>query len=205
MFDYETLRFIWWLLIGVILVVFMISDGFDMGIGCLLPLVARNDDERRIVINSVGAHWEGNQVWLILAGGALFAAWPRVYAAAFSGFYVAMILVLCSLFFRPLAFDYRGKIADARWRKMWDAGLVIGSLVPPVVFGIAFGNCKAGVILQIIGNATACLPGQLPGPRNRTQQSNSHRTLYGIERIVPDQRGIAVLIHSYKIRVQFDR
>lgn len=120
MFDYETLRFIWWLLIGVILVVFMISDGFDMGIGCLLPLVARNDDERRIVINSVGAHWEGNQVWLILAGGALFAAWPRVYAAAFSGFYVAMILVLCSLFFRPLAFDYRGKIADARWRKMWD-------------------------------------------------------------------------------------
>lgn len=105
MFDYETLRFIWWLLIGVILVVFMISDGFDMGIGCLLPLVARNDDERRIVINSVGAHWEGNQVWLILAGGALFAAWPRVYAAAFSGFYVAMILVLCSLFFRPLAFD----------------------------------------------------------------------------------------------------
>lgn len=110
MFDYETLRFIWWLLIGVILVVFMVSDGFDMGIGCLLPLVARNDDERRIVINSVGAHWEGNQVWLILAGGALFAAWPRVYAAAFSGFYVAMILVLCSLFFRPLAFDYRGKL-----------------------------------------------------------------------------------------------
>ena len=138
MFDYETLRFIWWLLIGVILVVFMISDGFDMGIGCLLPLVARNDDERRIVINSVGAHWEGNQVWLILAGGALFAAWPRVYAAAFSGFYVAM-------FFRPLAFDYRGKIADARWRKMWDAGLVIGSLVPPVVFGIAFGNLLLGV------------------------------------------------------------
>ena len=145
MFDYETLRFIWWLLIGVILVVFMISDGFDMGIGCLLPLVARDDDERRIVINSVGAHWEGNQVWLILAGGALFAAWPRVYAAAFSGFYVAMILVLCSLFFRPLAFDYRGKIADARWRKMWDAGLVIGSLVPPVVFGIAFGNLLLGV------------------------------------------------------------
>nr|WP_289716746.1 cytochrome d ubiquinol oxidase subunit II [uncultured Escherichia sp.] len=133
------------MLIGVILVVFMISDGFDMGIGCLLPLVARNDDERRIVINSVGAHWEGNQVCLILAGGALFAAWPRVYAAAFSGFYVAMILVLCSLFFRPLAFDYRGKIADARWRKMWDAGLVIGSLVPPVVFGIAFGNLLLGV------------------------------------------------------------
>ena len=116
MLDYETLRLIWWLLIGIILVAFMVTDGFDMGVGCLLPLIARNDDERRVLINSVGAHWEGNQVWLILAGGALFAAWPRVYAAAFSGFYVAMILVLCALFFRPLAFDYRGKIANARWR-----------------------------------------------------------------------------------------
>ncbi len=95
MFDYETLRFIWWLLIGVILVVFMISDGFDMGIGCLLPLVARNDDERRIVINSVGAHWEGNQVWLILAGGALFAAWPRV---------------VCSGVFRLLCGDDSGAV-----------------------------------------------------------------------------------------------
>nr|UCQ30816.1 cytochrome d ubiquinol oxidase subunit II [Edwardsiella piscicida] len=145
MFDYETLRFIWWLLIGVILVAFMVTDGFDMGVGCLLPLVARSDDERRVLINSVGAHWEGNQVWLILAGGALFAAWPRVYAAAFSGFYVAMILVLCALFFRPLAFDYRGKIADARWRTLWDIGLVIGSLVPPLVFGVAFGNLILGV------------------------------------------------------------
>ena len=87
MLDYETLRLIWWLLIGIILVAFMVTDGFDMGVGCLLPLIARNDDERRVLINSVGAHWEGNQVWLILAGGALFAAWPRVYAAAFSGFY----------------------------------------------------------------------------------------------------------------------
>ena len=139
MLDYETLRLIWWLLIGIILVAFMVTDGFDMGVGCLLPLIARNDDERRVLINSVGAHWEGNQVWLILAGGALFAAWPRVYAAAFSGFYVAMILVLCALFFRPLAFDYRGKIANARWRAMWDTGLVIGSLVPPVIFGVAFG------------------------------------------------------------------
>lgn len=145
MLDYETLRLIWWLLIGIILVAFMVTDGFDMGVGCLLPLIAHNDDERRVLINSVGAHWEGNQVWLILAGGALFAAWPRVYAAAFSGFYVAMILVLCALFFRPLAFDYRGKIANARWRAMWDTGLVIGSLVPPVIFGVAFGNLFLGV------------------------------------------------------------
>lgn len=146
MLDYETLRLIWWLLIGIILVAFMVTDGFDMGVGCLLPLIARNDDERRVLINRVGAHWEGNQVWLILAGGALFAAWPRVYAAAFSGFYVAMILVLCALFFRPLAFDYRGKIASARWRAMWDTGLVIGSLVPPVIFGVAFGNLFPGCL-----------------------------------------------------------
>ena len=145
MLDYATLRLIWWLLIGIILVAFMVTDGFDMGVGCLLPLIARNDDERRVLINSVGAHWEGNQVWLILAGGALFAAWPRVYATAFSGFYVAMILVLCALFFRPLAFDYRGKIANAHWRRIWDTGLVIGSLVPPVIFGIAFGNLFLGV------------------------------------------------------------
>lgn len=86
-------------------------------------------------------------MWLILAGGALFAARPRVYAAAFSGFYVAMILVLCALFFRPLAFDYRGKIANARWRAMWDTGLVIGSPVPPVIFGVAFGNLFWGCLL----------------------------------------------------------
>lgn len=86
MFDYETLRFIWWLLIGVITVVFMISDGFDMGIGCLLPLVARNDDERRIVINSVGAHWEGNQVWLILAGGGIICRGPECMQRRFPAF-----------------------------------------------------------------------------------------------------------------------
>lgn len=116
MLDYETLRFIWWLLIGVILVAFMVTDGFDMGVGCLLPLIARNDDERRVLINSVGAHWEGNQVWLILAGGALFAAWPRVYAAAFSGFYVAMILVLCALFFArwPLIIGVKSPMPLAR-------------------------------------------------------------------------------------------
>lgn len=115
-----------------------------------------------MLINSVGAHWEGNQVWLILAGGALFAAWPRVYAAAFSGFYVAMILVLCALFFRPLAFDYRGKIANARWRAMWDTGLVIGSLVPPVIFGVAFGNLFWGC-LCVHTTITCAIPGHFLG------------------------------------------
>ncbi|AVQ88136.1 cytochrome d ubiquinol oxidase subunit II [Plesiomonas shigelloides] len=152
MFDYETLRLIWWLIIGVILIGFAISDGFDMGVGTLLPFIAGNDTEKRILLNSVGPHWEGNQVWLILAGGALFAAWPMVYAAAFSGFYTAMIILLSALFFRPLAFDYRGKIIDARWRNMWDWGLFIGSAVPAILFGVVFGNLLQGVPFTLDNN-----------------------------------------------------
>ena len=145
MFDYEVLRFVWWLLIGILLVGFAVADGFDMGVGMLTRLMGRNDTERRIMINSIAPHWDGNQVWLITAGGALFAAWPMVYAAAFSGFYVAMILVLASLYFRPVGFDYRSKIEDMRWRGMWDWGVFIGSFVPPLVIGVAFGNLLQGV------------------------------------------------------------
>ncbi|QKJ86415.1 Cytochrome d ubiquinol oxidase subunit II [Paramixta manurensis] len=145
MLDYEVLRFIWWLLIGILLIGFAVTDGFDMGVGMLSRILGRNDTERRIMINSIAPHWDGNQVWLITAGGALFAAWPMVYAAAFSGFYVAMILVLASLFFRPVGFDYRSKIEDMRWRGMWDWGIFIGSLVPPLVIGVAFGNLLQGV------------------------------------------------------------
>lgn len=145
MFDYEVLRFVWWLLIGVLLIGFAITDGFDMGVGMLTRLMGRNDTERRIMINSIAPHWDGNQVWLITAGGALFAAWPMVYAAAFSGFYVAMILVLASLYFRPVGFDYRSKIEDMRWRGAWDWAIFIGSFVPPLVIGVAFGNLLQGV------------------------------------------------------------
>ncbi|ARU93418.1 cytochrome d ubiquinol oxidase subunit II [Tatumella citrea] len=145
MFDYEVLRFVWWLLVGVLLIGFAVTDGFDMGVGMLSRIIGRTDTERRIMINSIAPHWDGNQVWLITAGGALFAAWPTVYAAAFSGFYVAMILVLASLFFRPIGFDYRSKLADSRWRGMWDWGIFIGSFVPPLVIGVAFGNLLQGV------------------------------------------------------------
>ncbi len=145
MFDYEVLRFVWWLLIGILLIGFAVADGFDMGVGMLTPVIGRNDTERRIMINSIAPHWDGNQVWLITAGGALFAAWPMVYAAAFSGFYVAMILVLASLFFRPVGFDYRSKIEDRRWRTAWDWGIFAGSFVPPLVIGVAFGNLLQGV------------------------------------------------------------
>ena len=120
MFDYETLKLLWWLLIGILLIGFVITDGFDMGVGTLLPVIGKTDDERRIMINSIAPHWEGNQVWLVLAAGAVFAAWPAVYATAFSGFYVAMMLTLFALFFRPVGFDYRSKLEDTRWRKSWD-------------------------------------------------------------------------------------
>jgi cytochrome d ubiquinol oxidase subunit II len=146
--DYETLKLIWWLLVGVLLIGFAIMDGHDMGVGTLLPFVGRNDDERRVVINTVAPHWDGNQVWLITAGGAIFAAWPLVYATAFSGFYWAMMAALWALFFRPVGFDYRSKLQNATWRNTWDWGLFIGGTVPPIIFGVAFGNLLLGVPFQ---------------------------------------------------------
>jgi len=148
MFDYSTLKIIWWLLVGVLLVGFAIMDGHDMGVGTLLPFVGRNDLERRVVINTVGPHWDGNQVWFITGGGAIFAAWPLVYATAFSGFYWAMLVVLWALFFRPVGFDYRSKIDNATWRSVWDWGLFVGGAVPPLIFGVAFGNLLQGVPFQ---------------------------------------------------------
>jgi len=144
-FDYETLKLIWWLLIGALLIGFALTDGFDMGAGVLNPFIGRNDDERRVVINAVGPHWDGNQVWFITAGGAIFAAWPLVYAAAFSGFYIALLLVLFALILRPVGFEYRSKLPTAGWRTFWDWALFTGSAVPALVFGVAFGNLLQGV------------------------------------------------------------
>ncbi len=114
MFDYESMRLIWWALLGILLIGFAVMDGFDLGVAILLPCVARTDVERRIVINTVGPVWEGNQVWLILGGGAIFAAWPTLYATAFSGFYLAMFLVLAALILRPVAFKFRSKVEHAQ-------------------------------------------------------------------------------------------
>lgn len=148
MIDYPTLKIIWWLLVGVLLIGFAIMDGHDMGVGTLLPFVGKSDVERRVVINTVGPHWDGNQVWFITGGGAIFAAWPLVYATAFSGFYWAMLAVLWALFFRPVGFDYRSKIHNATWRSTWDWGLFVGGAVPPLIFGVAFGNLLQGVPFQ---------------------------------------------------------
>jgi cytochrome d ubiquinol oxidase subunit II len=145
MFDFETLKVIWWLLLGVLLIGFAIMDGFDLGVGMLLPFIARTDTERRVVINTIGPVWEGNQVWLILGGGAIFAAWPALYAASFSGFYLAMLLVLAALILRPVAFKFRSKMPGARWRSSWDWALFIGGAVPALVFGVAMGNLVEGV------------------------------------------------------------
>lgn len=145
LFDYETLRITWWLLLGVLLVGFAVTDGFDLGVGALLPFVAKTDIERRVAINTVGPVWEGNQVWFILGGGAIFAAWPALYALSFSGFYLAMFLVLLALILRPVGFKYRSKKPDAAWRARWDWALFVGGAVPALIFGVAIGNTLQGV------------------------------------------------------------
>jgi cytochrome bd ubiquinol oxidase subunit II len=145
MFDYDSMRLIWWALLGILLIGFAVMDGFDLGVAVLLPYVARTDVERRIAINTVGPVWEGNQVWLILGGGAIFAAWPMLYATAFSGFYLAMFLVLAALILRPVAFKFRSKLEHARWRAVWDAAIFVSGLVPALIFGVAFGNVIVGV------------------------------------------------------------
>lgn len=145
MIDYSTLKLIWWLLLGVLLIGFAVTDGFDMGVGTLLPFVGETDVERRVAINTIGATWEGNQVWFILAGGAIFAAWPPLYAISFSGFYMAMFIVLAAMILRPVAFKCRSKRPDPAWRSGWDWALFTGSFVPALVFGVAVGNVLLGV------------------------------------------------------------
>ncbi len=145
MIEYELLKIIWWVLVGVLLIGFALTDGFDMGSMALMPFVGKNDDERRAAINTIAPHWEGNQVWFVTAGGALFAAWPMVYATAFSGMYWALLLVLFALFLRPVGFDYRSKLENTKWRTSWDWALCVGGAVPALVFGVAFGNMFLGV------------------------------------------------------------
>ena len=161
--DYDVLRVIWWLLLGVLLIGFAMTDGFDMGVGALLPFVGRTDLERRVVINTVGPVWEGNQVWFILGGGAIFAAWPPLYAVSFSGFYLAMFLVLAALILRPVAFKYRSKRDAAAWRNGWDWALFAGGAVPALVFGVAVGNVLQGVPFELTPELMARYPGSAFG------------------------------------------
>jgi cytochrome bd ubiquinol oxidase subunit II len=143
--DYETLRLIWWLLLGTLLIGFAIMDGFDLGVGATFRFLGRTDEERRALLESVEPVWEGNQVWLILGGGAVFAAWPLLYAASFSGLYLAMFALLAALILRPVGFTWRNQLADPRWRSVWDVALMIGGAVPALLCGVAFGNLFLGL------------------------------------------------------------
>ena len=147
--DYSTLRIIWWVLLGLLLIGFAVMDGFDLGIETMLPFVARTDLERRLVLETIEPVWEGNQVWLILAGGAIFAAWPQLYAVSFSGFYLAMFLILFALILRPVGFKFRNKRESMLWRNNWDRALFIGGFIPSLIFGVAVGNVLLGVPFRI--------------------------------------------------------
>lgn len=164
--DYATLRVIWWALLGILLIGFAIMDGFDLGVATLLPFVARDDLERRMVLHSIAPVWEGNQVWLILGGGAIFAAFPMLYAVSFSGFYLAMFLILMALILRPVGFNFRDKVSDPRWRSMWDWGLFISGFVPALVFGVAMGNVLVGVPFHFDSHLRPFYTGNLLGLLN---------------------------------------
>ena len=159
--DLDVLRVIWWVLLGVLLIGFALTDGFDMGVGALLPFVGKTDVERRVVINTVGPVWEGNQVWFILGGGAIFAAWPPLYAVSFSGFYLAMFTVLAAFILRPVAFKYRSKRQGLVWRRSWDWALFISGAVPALLFGVAVGNVLLGVPFHLTDDLLSIYEGNV--------------------------------------------
>lgn len=145
MFDYATLRVIWWALLGTLLIGFAIMDGFDFGVAGLLKVLGRNNEERQVLLHGIEPTWEGNQVWFIVAGGATFAAWPMLYAVSFSGMYMAIATVLLALILRPVGFNFRGKIHDPRWASSWDWVLSGSGLIVMLVSGLAFGNLFLGL------------------------------------------------------------
>lgn len=159
----DVLRVIWWVLLGVLLIGFALTDGFDMGVGALIPFVGKTDTERRIAINTVGPIWEGNQVWFILGGGAIFAAWPPLYALSFSGFYLAMFAVLAALILRPVGFKYRSKRDSAAWRNGWDWALFVGGAAPALLFGVAVGNVILGVPFHLTDELLPVYEGSAAG------------------------------------------
>ncbi|WP_236794272.1 cytochrome d ubiquinol oxidase subunit II [Amycolatopsis sp. GM8] len=139
---------VWFLLIAVLWTGYFVLEGFDFGVGMLLPVLSRDNTDRRVMINTIGPVWDGNEVWLLVAGGATFAAFPLWYANLFSGFYLALLLILVALIIRGVAFEFRGKIDSPRWRASWDTAIVVGSLVPALLWGVAFGNIVRGVPLD---------------------------------------------------------
>ncbi|RQV98851.1 cytochrome d ubiquinol oxidase subunit II [bacterium] len=154
------LNIIWFLLVGVLIIGYAILDGFDLGAG-VLSLFTKRDHDRRIIMNAIGPVWDGNEVWLITGGGALFAAFPRVYATVFSSFYLALILLLLALIFRAVSFEFRGKVEVSGWRAAWDRAFGFGSLLPALLFGVAVGNILRGIPLNSEGVFTGTFLGLL--------------------------------------------
>ena len=142
---------VWFTLIAVLWCGYFMLEGFDFGVGMLLPVLGRGETERRVLLNTIGPVWDGNEVWLLVAGGATFAAFPEWYATLFSGFYLPLLIILVALIIRGVAFEYRGKIDDATWRRRWDLCIIIGSLVPALLWGVAFGNIVRGVKIDADG------------------------------------------------------
>src|SRR5579862_3196111 len=140
--DLQTL---WFILIAVLFTGFLFLEGFDFGVGILLPFVGKTPDERKDVIHAIGPVWDGNEVWLITAGGAMFAAFPNWYATLFSGFYLALFLIVIGLILRGVSIEFRNKDTSARLRQLWDAGIFVGSLLPAILWGVAFANILRGV------------------------------------------------------------
>ena len=150
------LNVLWFILISVLFTGFFFLEGFDYGAMILLPVLGKNDEDRRMMINAIGPFWDGNEVWLLTAGGAIFAAFPNWYATMFSGFYLALFIILVALIFRGVAFEFRGKIESKKWKSVWDTALMVGSLLPAILFGVAFGNLLKGVpidgSMEYVGN-----------------------------------------------------
>ncbi|MGF6267262.1 cytochrome d ubiquinol oxidase subunit II [Paraburkholderia youngii] len=157
--TYFFFKVLWWLLLGVLLIGLGTMVGMDMGVGALLRVVGRTDTERRVALNAIGPHWDGNQVWFILGGGAIFAAFPLIYATAFSGLYIVMLVLLWTMIVRPLGFEYRSKLSSAMWRNVWDWSLVVSGVVPMVVYGAAIGNMMLGVPFHFAWDLTSYYTG----------------------------------------------
>ncbi len=148
------LNILWFILIAVLFAGFFLLEGFDYGVGILLPFLGRDDDERRVIVNAIGPFWDGNEVWLLTAGGAMFAAFPNWYATMFSGLYIALLVMLIALILRGVAFEFRGKDTRAGWRSFWDWMIFFGSFVPALLWGVAFGNLVRGVPIDAKMNYT---------------------------------------------------
>lgn len=159
--EYVTLKVIWWGIITFLVIAFAITGGMDIGVNILLPIVGRNETDRRLILSAVGPTWEGNQVWLVTFGAALFAVWPSVYATAFSSLYFALMLALLMLILRPPGLDYRTKIDSATWRQMWDLCLIVGGVVLALVFGVAIGNLFIGLPFTFDENLLPTYTGSL--------------------------------------------